>query len=355
MEGFKISKKELFFYTSILIIAMVVHLFYTNMAVDGEVPFIWVCIIIWVIIGELKKESRKGIFKRIFIKSVLPMIMVLNYVLFRFSMNIPNYILFFIVGCSYLIIVYNNSFDKYKIIFSVSIVSLLLIFFYTDYYIKSNNIIKDINFRNYISNQYDIKDKIESSSLNNIEELDIYGSADINSIEGIEYFSNLKELNISGAYKINDFSPLTKNKKLKDLGLWHMDLNDLKSIPEVNNIENLEIGHPEYGKIYNLEQFTNLKKLDISSVEYMENLNCIKSVENIEKLYIYYSQISTLDGIEKFENLEELYLDYIHPLDVSKVFELENLKKVSIHDCKIQKQYTFIQKLKDKGVKVEME
>lgn len=231
---------------------------------------------------------------------------------------------------------------------------ILILFFYTDYYIKSNNIIKDINFRRYISKEYDIKGKIEPHDLENIEKLMIHGSADINSIEGVEYFTNLKELNISDAYRINDFSPLAKNESLKELGLWYMDLNDLKSIPEINNIEGLNISHPRYGKLYNLKNFQNLKKLHIRGIEYTKDLNCIKPVENINELYLGSSQIVTFDGIEKFESLEELYLNRIYPLDVSKVFELKNLKKVSIDDCNIQKKYAFIQKLKDKGIEVEM-
>lgn len=354
MEIFKIGKKGLFFFTSILIIAMVVHLFYTNMAVDGEVPSVWAIITIMVIIEELKKESRKGILRNIFIKCGLSMIMVLNYVLFRFSMNIPNYILFFIVMCSYLIIVYNNSFNKYKIFFLISIVSLLLIFFGTDYYIKSNNIIKDISFRRDISREYDIKGKIEPNDLENIEKLSI-DSLDINNIKGIEYFKNLKELYIDDAYKIDDFSYLSSLNKVEYMEIWDMDLDDLESMGQLKSLQHLEIVYPKYGELNNLKNFPNLKELYIQGMDNMENLKGIKGPKDIKTLELSYSQIVNFDGIEEFENLEELYLYKISSSDTSKILELKKLKKVTIHSYRIYKQDEFIQNLKDKGIEVKME
>lgn len=355
MEGFKISKKELFFFTAMIIVFMIVHLFYTNMAVDGEFPSVWTVIIIWVIIGELKKESRKGIVRNIFIKCGLSMIMVLNYILLRFSMNVPNYILFFIVICSYLIIIYKNSFDRYKMIFLVSIVFLLLIFFGTDYYIKSNNIIKDINFRNYIVKEYNINGKIEPHDLENIEKLKLRDSSPVNNIEGIEYFKNLKNLYIDDAYKIKDFSHLSKLKKVEHMIIWYMDLNELESMGKFKSLEYLEIVYPKCGNIDNLENFPNLKELDIQGIEYMENLKGIKGPKNMKTLDLSYSQIVSFDGIEEFEKLEELYLYKIASSDTSKILELKNLRKVTIHSYSIYKQDELIQNLKDKGIEVKME
>ncbi|WFD11077.1 hypothetical protein [Tepidibacter hydrothermalis] len=353
MRHIKTSKKDIFGFTMMVIVFMIVHLFYENLLLDGELSGIWIGLLIVGVIGELIKESRDYIYKRILIRCSIPIIMILNYVLFRFSIHIPNYIVFFTILCIYIIIIYRTSFDRYKMIFSIGIISLLLLFFCTDYYIKSNNIIKDINFRRYISKEYGIKGKIEPSDLENIEKLSIDVS-DINSIKGIEYFKNLKELYIHDAYKINDFSWMPQLNKLNYLMLWYMDLDDLESIEELRSLEHLEIVYPKYGELENLKNFSNLKELDIQGIDYMENLNCIKGPKNIKRLGLGDSQIVVFDGIEEFEKIEELSLYKISSTDVSKIFELKNLKKVVMESCNIYKQDEFIQNLKADGIQVEI-
>ncbi|MCT4509465.1 MAG: hypothetical protein N4A48_12060 [Tepidibacter sp.] len=354
MEDIKTSKKELFWCTIILIVFMIVHLFYMNLSSDGKFPNIWIGLIVGSIIGELSKDSREGIYKRIFIRCSISIIMILNYILFRFSIYIPNYMILLTIFGVYLIYLYRTNIDKHIRILCCAMLCILTLFFYIDYQIKSNNIIKDINFRRYISKEYGIKGKIESSDLENIEKLSIYDSSHINSIEGIEYFRNLKRLTIDDAYKIKDFSWLPQLNGLNYLMIWYMDLDDLESIEEIKSLKHLEVVYPKYGELKSLKKFPNLEKLDIQGIDYMKNLDCIKGPKNIENLGLADSQIVTFDGIEEFKKLEELYLYEISSSDTSKVFELENLQKVSMQGCNLYKQNEFIQKLKDKGIEVEI-
>lgn len=355
MDHIKTSKKELFWFSVMLIGFMIIHLFYINLSSDGELSGIWVGLMIGGTVSEFTKESREGIYRRILIKCSIPMIMIVNYILFRFSIYIPNYMILLTMFGVYLIYLYRTNIDKHIRILCCIMLCVLILFFSVDYYIKSNSIIEDSNFRRYISKQYDIKGKISPDDLEDIEIFIINDTSNVNNIKGIEYFKNLKELYIDDAYKIDDFSYLSSLNKVEYMKIWDMDLDDLESMGQLKSLQHLEIVYPKYGELNNLKNFPNLKELDIQGMDYIENLNCIEGPKNIKKLNLGDWQIVRFDGIEKFEKLEELNLYEIYPVDISKIFELENLKKVSINRCNIYKQDEFIQNLKDKGIEVKME
>ena len=176
---------------------------------------------------------------------------------------------------------------------------------------EGNVLVNEINFpdecfRSYIQKFVDTNgdDKLTTDEIDAVELIFVHGGKsknynDLESLEGIEYFTNLKEL------------------QCYDTQLKTIDCSELKKL------ETLEI------------QNTGITELDISKNTQLKNLDCyntrIKELDisnniEIEVLNVHDTDISELD-VSMLPNLRELLCSgtRIEDIDVSKNGELQSL------------------------------
>ncbi|WZL71963.1 hypothetical protein QBE52_12715 [Clostridiaceae bacterium 35-E11] len=346
MEDIKNYGKESFLGMIFIVGIMIVHLFFINLFVDGKFPSVWIGLLIGNMIRNKIKDTKER--EMYFLCGA----MIINYILFIFSIYIPNYIVFFIGFSAILIYYINKEKGKYKI-YKIALVCILIIgFFFTDYYMYSSNLIKDRNFCRLIRKEYAIKGRIQKEDLMNIEKLFLDDDYHINSIEGIEHFTNLKRLNIWDGSIIKNFTPLAKLKNIEHLMIWYVNVDKLEEIDTMTSLEWLEIVYPKGGQIDHLNNFPNIKRFAIQGMSF-ENLKGLKGPTQLEKLDIGDGQVISFEGIENFPNLTELDLYELSITDISKIFELENLKKVRLQGGFIHHRDEFEKKAEEKDIKVE--
>ncbi|QZY53900.1 hypothetical protein [Crassaminicella profunda] len=299
METKKWYKKDSFWSVIFIIGLMWVHLFIRDTSFDGAFPAVWIGFLISRLIRKATKNTKEkeGI--------IFSTMMIGNYILFRYGIYIPNYILVF-SGFSWIII---NAFNKenvtYKLQKKILIIILLIGFFSVDYYMYANNIIKDKNFYRYVKKEYNIKGKVEEEDLKGIGKLGLDDDDRINNLDGIENFKDVEYIYISDGFIIHDFRPIGKLSNLKHLLVWYANVDKLEKIDNMESLERLEILYPKGGKIDSLDNFPNLKRFDVQGMDF-EDLIGLEGPANLERLNIADGKVISFDGIEKFPQLKEL-------------------------------------------------
>lgn len=321
-----------------------------NIFVDGMIPAVW----IGGFIGTLIRFKSKNVNKtEIYLMLAFCLVMIVNYILFKYSfMYIHNYILLVMGISAVLIYEFHKESSKHKLHKTALILILLVTFFSVDYYQYNSNIIKDRNFRRFIKKEYGIQGKIEKEDLSGIEKLSLDDNYHVNNIAGIEHFKDVKDLTIWEGKIIKDFKPISKLSKLEDFTIWYANVDNLEEIPKMVSLQWLDIVYPKGGKIDSLESFPNLKRLDIQGMDF-ENLRGLEGPRHLERLAIGDGQLTTFDGIEKFQSLEKLNLYKLNISDSSKLFDSKSLKIIELQGGHINDIEYFKKMKKEKGIIVK--
>lgn len=327
---------------------MIIHLFVRDFLINGKFPSGWLGVLIGSSVAYfIRNMDQKE-------QLIIPILMIGNYFIFRYYyIYIPNYIVFFI-SFSLIIVYYiqkeGSKYINYKIL---GITICLVAFFFLDYYMFSDNLLKDRNFDRLIKNENNIKEEISKEDLLGIEKLSIDDDYYINNIEGIEYFKNLKSLFIWDASMIKDLSPLVKLSNLEFLMIDDVDVDKLESINKIESLRSLEIVYPQEGKIDALNNFPNLNTLFIQGMDF-EDLKGLKGPKYIEKLHLGAGLVISFEGISNFPYLKELSFYKLHIKDISQVFNLKELETIKFNDCEMVNMDEFIKTAREKGVKIEV-
>lgn len=348
MEKARNYQRDAYILIGSSLVLMLAELHGFNVFPDGEFPAIWLGAIAGILLGNLIRRDRPKELEVL----TLPVFMLLNYILFRNGIYIPNYIVLYIVSIGLIIYYFYKSTFRWRIYQIVATTLLLVVILVLDYNMYTNNIIKDKSFNRYMRNEFGIKGSIAKEDLKDIEELFLNSRYNITSLEGIQYFKNLRKLYLSNCSSIKDFSPLGDLNNLKELTIWYMDINKLDEIKKVDSLEEFELVYPKRGNLNSLQNFPNLKNLRIQGLSF-QDLRELQGVEDLEKLTIADGQVMSFDGIDAFPNLKELRLYKLYVTDISKIFTLEKLEKVQLQDGTISKPSNFEEMILEKGVYLE--
>ncbi|MBK2003014.1 leucine-rich repeat domain-containing protein [Listeria ivanovii subsp. londoniensis] len=153
-----------------------------------------------------------------------------------------------------------------------------------------------------------VSDFVSQRELESVTKLLAY-NRNINSLEGLQYFTNLKQLYLP-RNQINDLSPL---KNLTKLDVLDVNGNGLKSL---NGIPSMALVSLYAGK------------------NELTDVDALFRLRNLESLFIGENKIRNIDGIAHLTNLKELDLSVNEIRDLSA---LRNLKKLTYVDLALQK------------------
>lgn len=213
------------------------------------------------------------------------------------------------------------------------------------------NIIEDINLRNYIKKDLNI-DPITKESLAKIKGIYYIYDKKINTLKGLENCENLLYLNIQKSNIVN-LEPIKDLKNLMNLNLKSNKIEDINPLKKLINLINLDLEHNYIKDINSLSNFKKLRRLSIMSNN-INDINPLKELKKLEKLFISANEIENINILKNLKNLKTLwassnlklknidvlgYLKEINNLDISyigidgninSIKKLKKLKKLTI-------------------------
>lgn len=314
---------------------------------DGKFPIIWVGAGIGSVIGSLVRKDKQceG--------AILPLLLVLNYFLFKLDIFIPSYIVILVVLCG-VIVYYSLRYSvKNKYFSSLFAIILLIAFFAVNYSAYNKRIFKDVNLDYIVKKELGIKGSISKDDLKGVERLPLSTRYIVNSLEGIENFESLKSLGLwDNVYLIKDLGRISSLEELERLMLWHANLDQLKELHRMESVTHFEIIYPHSGKLSQLIFFPNLEALEMQGL-HLENLAALKNLESLEYLSLADGQVKSFDGIEDLQNLKTINMYRLHVSDVDKIFNLKNLKLIKLNNMNIPFREEFDRRTMESGIVIE--
>ncbi len=184
------------------------------------------------------------------------------------------------------------------------------------------------------------------SGLNNIEELFISNSTEIENCDSINGFSNLKELSFDGCERL-DIQGIQSIPNLENLYLACSVVKNVDIISELATLKSLNLcacrkyilkdSYAEYTYIEDidfLKDITNLRFLDISQIE-ISDIKALKNLTNLEYLSIHFNNIEDISALENLTMLTDLNLQENFIEDITPLSNLTELTKLNISENSI--------------------
>ena len=211
---------------------------------------------------------------------------------------------------------------------------------------------KEVQFEDeYLKQQltdYDNDGKITEYDMAQIGTLNLKYENGVQSLKGLEYAKNLKELriNIRNNYINGQAIPVDVSVlgNLTNLALLDISgsIADLKFIENLTNLTYLDIDlNSDIKNIETIKSLENVKKLYVS-LGNSEQINIIKDMENLEFLCVS-GNVTTIEPLVNIANLKTLEISEINyeiksMNGLEKINELQNLKslRLSLGQCKIE-------------------
>ena len=195
---------------------------------------------------------------------------------------------------------------------------------------------------------YDNDGKITEYDMAQIRTLNLKYGNGVQSLKGLEYAKNLKELriNIRNNYINGQSIPVDVSVlgNLTNLTLLEISgsIADLKFIENLTNLTYLDIDlNSDIKNIETIKSLENVKKLYVS-LGNSEQINIIKDMENLEFLCVS-GNVTTIEPLGNIANLKTLEISEINYEiksinGLEKINELQNLKslRLSLGQCKIE-------------------
>ena len=149
-------------------------------------------------------------------------------------------------------------------------------------------------------------------------------TANIQNIEGIEYFHSLQTLGMRGN-QISDITPLQSLTQLSGLGLSGNQISDITPLQNLTQLNRLTLYENQISDITPLENLTQLYWLDLSS----NQISDITALENLTQLYWLGLGSNQISDITALENLTQLYWLGLSSNQISDITPLQNLTQLS--------------------------
>lgn len=181
-------------------------------------------------------------------------------------------------------------------------------------YFKDSNLESEV--RKAISKP---KGGIFKEDVTNVQNLYL-NNKDIESLEGLSYFTNLKNLYISGN-KVKDLIPIKSLYSLEKINLENNqveDISDLKglynlkelylrgnkiqnidSLSNLNNLTNLDLGKNKISKLNGISNLTRLTYLKLDD-NYVDDISYLKNLTNLKTLYLSRNDITNYSYVSSF-------------------------------------------------------
>jgi len=122
----------------------------------------------------------------------------------------------------------------------------------------------------------------------------------------IDYILTLKELDCSGS-GIKDLYPLYFMPQLEYLDMSETKVTNFRPVESLSNLKSLDATFCNIRNTAAFSKFQNLEVLDISyPVSYRVDLNGLKNLSNLRELYCNGCAINSLDCVYELSNLKTL-------------------------------------------------
>ncbi|WP_312810624.1 hypothetical protein [Sedimentibacter sp.] len=337
------NKWEVIILIFLLIVLMALDLTDIFFIGDGSFPYVWLGFAIGGILRVLLRKEKP------FEILALPIAFIVNYILYRIGIYIPNRMMLYFILAGLIIHFIRRASSKWKSYEITAVILLLTGFLVVNYNIYSNRIIKDRGLNSLIKNEFEIEENITEEDLVNIEKLIIHDDDNVVSLNDIHLLKNLKRLYFSDGNTIIDYSPISNLGNLEKLTIWYMDLNKLKQIKHIDSLKHLELIYPKKGEIHDLENFPNITTLELQGVR-LTDLSILKGPEYLETLHISDCELTNFKGIEIFPDIKSLSF---YKLDINAfddIFKLKDLKEINLQYVQIKDYDRFKDLADSKGI-----
>ncbi|EJO5346818.1 leucine-rich repeat domain-containing protein [Clostridium botulinum] len=145
----------------------------------------------------------------------------------------------------------------------------------------------------------------------------------IESLEGIQYFSNLNSLNLKGDSNLEGIENLMSIKSLTKLDLTGRKVDSLDNIKYLKSLKYLYLNNMDLsGGALFLEDLSNLNVLDLSNTN-ITDINILKGLKELNKLYLGNNKIDNLSSLEGLTKL--VTLDLVGNDNITSIYALKNL------------------------------
>jgi hypothetical protein len=148
-------------------------------------------------------------------------------------------------------------------------------------------------------------------------------SANIQNIEGIEYFHSLHTLGM-WSNQISDLTPLQNLTQLTTLSLYNNQVSDIAPLQNLAELTWLELTNNQISDPTPLQNLTQLMALDLGG----NQLSDLRPLQNLAQLYslsLWDNQISDLTPLQ---NLTQLYTLHLADNQISDTTPLQNLTQL---------------------------
>ncbi len=203
--------------------------------------------------------------------------------------------------------------------------------------------------RNFELRGNQIKDLSYLSNLMNIEELDISRNP-ITDIKPLINLKNLLQLRLLET-PLKDISPVAKMTQLRTFTVG----DNVEDISPLKSLKNLELLYIVSKNSIDICHIKDLKKLDSLSLEggNISNIDCLKNLSNITYLSLEKMPLKDLSVLKNFKNLEFLSLKDIPVESIDSIESLKKLKIIGLVNTNV-KDISVLTKMANNGNKVSI-
>lgn len=206
------------------------------------------------------------------------------------------------------------------------------------------------------------EEAIDFAAKNGIYEIQIRGNLSAEAVQKPLDFKLLEKLadhlqtisfqNEPKDFDIINFESLYQLKKLKAIYISHkqkfsIDFSKFKKLEELGCI---------YWKgVSNFNESKTLKSIVFAKQFPFEDVQVFAPLKTLETLHIYFSKIETLNGIEHIQNLKNIFFARCqHLKDISPIVKCQKLETVVLEKLNNIEDFSVIDDLKSKGIKVNL-
>lgn len=147
--------------------------------------------------------------------------------------------------------------------------------------------------------------------------------------------TNLQELQIYGTPNIENFTPLSSLINLRLLNLSESQIKDIKFLSSLTNLEELYLISNQIKDVAPLSRLTKLQHLHIYNNQ-IEDITAVAALTKLQILFLSNNQINDVTPLSPLTNLQELELSDNQITDVTPLSSLQNLLVLKLSSNEIQ-------------------
>jgi len=171
-----------------------------------------------------------------------------------------------------------------------------------------------------------------------IEELDIWHSPNLKTLDFLGHFSQTKILTIGeDAFKPCSFKPVSHMHSLESLHL-NTKLSDLEAVGSLRNLKRVILQNNKINDLTFLNQWTGcpMEYLKLWYISKLADLSPINGITSLQELILCdLKKVERIPDFSKLKNLKKLDISDMDGLeDISGLYHIPNLEELSIQGAK---------------------